>query len=204
MDTTAAQLFVVNLREILSASWEAEVPSEYLRLDETDVVDYSLLQADINHLPPADPLSDAFTLIMDQLLNLHLDNMLLGLNEIYKAYLGKINPKNQDRLTHRLISKLKLFFHYMTEKNFPYTEQVWEAMCSMAKPVGLFLVRNGLSPAASLFLEFMSIAGKQAARNDLNTRTLQHVFRVLELAVQEVQWEEMKSLLQNLRQNLEN
>ncbi|MGI6711564.1 MAG: hypothetical protein ACOX4L_02365 [Bacillota bacterium] len=203
MDTLSSRYFVGQLKEILNNPWEPQTQN-YLRLDNVNEIDLTELKNDAVNLPPADPLNEAFNLIIRQIQSMLLENVLFGLNEIYKAYLRNIDKNNQCNLTCRLTDHLYLLFIFITKNSFPFLEQVWEIICSMSKPVGLFLIKNGFSQGASYFIEFLACIGKQAARHSLNTRTLQHVFRMLELTAQDHHWEEMKSQLQNLRQNLEN
>ncbi|ATW23493.1 hypothetical protein [Candidatus Formimonas warabiya] len=203
MHKSGIQNFTATLKEILDDPWDLPETNDYIRLDTIGEVCPDHLLRD-NSLPPADPLVDAFNIIIEQAQNLFVDNITLGMNEILKAYLKKINPGNQSLLTSRVIEYVHLIFLFITKESFPYTEKIWEDMSAMAKPVGICLIRNNLTQASLLFFEFLAGLGKQAARTGLSTGTLQHGFRVWELNARDCSCTEVESLVRNLRQNLEN
>lgn len=203
MYESACQKFIQRIHEILNNPLDFPESNNYLKLDEINDISYDLLNEKANNLPPADPLKDAFNLILRQARVLHLDNLLLGLNELLKAYLKNINQKNQQQISDRVLQRIQLIFLFITKENFPYTEEVWESLSASAKPVGLFLLKNNFPEATKLYFEFMASMGKQAARKNLSTRTLQHVFRAWENAAQSQHWEKIASHARHLRQNLE-
>lgn len=203
MTQTKLQDFALHLKEILDESWDFTAGENYIRLDQINEVTKLSLNQD-NGLPGPDPLTNAFNLIILQAQNLYAENIVLGINEIFKTYLKKINQENQKMITHRVMECVKMLFLYVTEDNFPYKEKIWEAISSMAKPLGLYLIKEGYPVAAQTFFDFTAYLGKQASRKGLSTGTLQHAYRISELACRKYSYRELTSLLGNLRQNLEN
>lgn len=203
MKYTGLQKFTLHLQQTLNEPWDFTCPADYLRLDQIDEVNHDNLSRDTS-LPGPDPLIDAFNLIIDQARNLYIENIIFGINEIFKSYLKKINQENQKIVTIRVMDCLKMLFIFITENPFPYTEKIWEVISSMTKPIGLFLIKEGFLEAASVFFEFAASLGKLASRKGLSTGTLQHAFRISELACRNYAGEDLASLLRNLRQNIEN
>ncbi|MEL7564063.1 MAG: hypothetical protein AAGU27_04200 [Dehalobacterium sp.] len=203
MTHTGLQKFTLHLQQALSEPWEFTCPDNYIRLDQVNEVTEDNLN-EANGLPGPDPLVDAFNLIINQAQNLYTENIVFGINEIFKYYLKKLNQENQRIVTTRVMDCIKMLFLFITEDRFPYTEKIWEAISSMSKPVGLFLIKRKFTEAAPVFFEFAASLGKQASRKGLSTGTLQHAFRISELACRNTSGQELSSLVRNLRQNLEN
>ncbi|MDD2496880.1 MAG: hypothetical protein PHT78_08755 [Desulfitobacteriaceae bacterium] len=199
----ASQLFISHLREILQEPWEKANLGHFLHLSKTPEVTPENLLADKNSIPPSDPLTDACQTIIQQARELSLANTLNGINEIYKEYLRQVTLESQCSLTKSLTENLELVFLYIISDNFPYSQKTWEWISASAKPVALYLLKNDLPQAAAMYLEFLSRSGKLAAKKNLRTGTLQHVFRILELRTGDLNWKELTLKIKNLRQNLE-
>lgn len=198
-----SQKFICLIREALQSPWDQPQSVPYIQLDQIPEVSAEILARDQELIPQADPLSDACQMVLRQARNYSYTNTVFGINEIYKAYLQKLTVENQKQLTEKLTLHLEFIFPYVTGDEFPYTEKVWEWISASAKPVSSFLVKNNFRQAAFVFLEFIAVLGKQAARKNLSTGTLQHVFRILELKAEDYNWDELKLKIKNLRQNLE-
>lgn len=203
MTKTGLQNFTLHLQQVLAEPWEDTAPGSYLRLDQVDQVTLNALVQDQGK-PPTDPLIDAFNLIMEQAQSLFAENIVFGINEVFKTYLKKINPENQDNLTDRVLECMKMIFLFITEERFPYTEKIWEAMSAMIKPVGAFLIKERFTTSSIDFFQFAAFLGKHAARKGLSTGSLQHAFRIWELDARSCSCQDLQSLARNLRQNLEN
>ncbi len=201
MEKTDLKQFTSDLQKILNRPWNSP-DNHYIRLDQVKEVNRESLSKD-NGLPPTDPFIDAFNLIIEQAQNLFVDHINLGLNEVLKSYLKKINQENEQNLTSRVMECIRSIFVFISKDSFPYTEKIWGTLSSMAKPVGIFLIQNGFASASALFFEFIADLGKQAARQGLSTGTLQHGFRVWELNSRDNLIVDLESQLRNLRQNLE-
>jgi hypothetical protein len=202
MSDTDLHKFAVRLQQVLSKPWDFTGPKNYICLHHINEVTREMLNGDTG-CPEGDPLTDAFNLIIEQAQHLYAENIVLGINEILKTYLKRVNEENQKAITLRVMECLKLLFQFITGDNFPYTEKIWEAISLMTKPVGLFLIRERLFAACAVFFESAAFLGRQAARKGLSTGILQHAFRISELASRKASHPELASLLQNLRQNLE-
>ncbi|HHT64402.1 MAG: hypothetical protein ACOX4H_12420 [Bacillota bacterium] len=202
MAQESLQKFMLRLKQVLDEPWDLAGPKGYIHLKELDEVTREMLNRDTG-FTEANPLIDAFNLIIEQAQNLYAENIVFGINEIYKTYLKKISVESQVILTHRVMDCMKMLFQFFITDSFPYTERIWETFSSMTKPVGLFLIKEGFWAACPVFFESTALLGKQAARKGLSTGTLQHAFRISELTCRNLSHWELASLLQNLRQNLE-
>lgn len=203
MAPTGLHKFALQLQQVLNEPWDFTNPENYIHLDQVGEVTRDSLNQDTG-LPGVDPLVDAFNLIMEQAQNLYAENIVLGINEIFKAYLTKISESNQKKISLRVMDCMKMLFQFIMGDSFPYTEKLWEDMCFMTKPVGLFLIKEGYFEACSIFFESAAFLGKQASRKGLSTGILQHSFRIAELACRNSSCPDLVPTLQNLRRNLEN
>jgi hypothetical protein len=195
--------FTHNLRQTLEAPWDFSSSQNYLRLDQISAVTRQDLINDIG-TPTKDPLMESLHLLVEEGQYYRVENIVLGLNEVFKSYLKNITLENQEIITRRFLEFLHLFFIFLTENCFPYTEKMWEVISAMIKPTGLFLIKEKFITAIPIFFESVALLGKQASRKGLSTGALQHGFRISELFCRNYGGQEECALIQNLRQNLEN
>lgn len=158
--------FAQHLQMVMSEPWDFTQPENYIFLNQVNEVTRDDLTKDTG-LPRVDPLIDAFNLIIEQAQNLYVENIVFGINEIYKTYLKKINQENQKVVSQRVMECIKMLFQFITEDSFPYKEKIWEGISSMTKPVGLFIINEGFLEACPVFFESTACLGKQASRKGL-------------------------------------
>lgn len=203
MNYRSSQTFIIYLRQVLNGPQPEIESGSFLRLDHVREISPAELAADNSALPPPDPVADAYHLIVSQFKYLNIDNLILGVNELMKNYLKNINHTNQQCFTEKNMDRIVLLFLLATEENHPFSEKLWEYLSASTKPVGLFLMEQELSEAFSLYIQFMGTIGKRAARKNLSTGSLQHVFRILEARTAQKSWKEACFQIKNIRQNLE-
>ncbi|WP_089612229.1 hypothetical protein [Dehalobacterium formicoaceticum] len=203
MTESSLQQFTLRIQQTLTAPWDFTCLQNYLRLDQVGEATRQALNDD-SGIPAKNPLMEAFNLLIEEGQNYRIENIILGINEVFKSYLKNLTSENQDGVTQHFLEFLKMFFIFLTEDCFPYTEKMWEVISTMIKPTGLFLIKESFTTAIPTFFECTALLGKQASRRDLSTGTLQHAFRIAELACRNSGNQEGCTLIQNLRQNLEN
>ncbi|WP_028306903.1 hypothetical protein [Desulfitibacter alkalitolerans] len=150
-----------------------------------------------------DPLSEAFCLIINELNRNKLDKGKMGINELLKFYLRKVQKDNQVGCTHLFMTRIKYIFLYSLLDSFPFTELLWRYMCKCIQPVGFYLLEKQLNEACLIYSDYISIIGKTAARHGLPTDKLQHFLRMTEVKALEVGLDKLAGHVKNHRHNIE-
>lgn len=195
--------FITNLRQILSQiNPDAIEQTNYVNLPECDEQAQlpDLLKLDS---PPADPLIEAFHLILDAAAKGQVDLVKYGMNEICKAYLRIVNEENEKTLSVYFFKRLELIFQRCMMSDFPYPNEVWNYLGGCINTVGLFLLEQHLQVGAKELLQIFYHMGKSAGHRGLQTDSTQGYFRVLENKALEKGFEGLAANAKNFRFNLE-
>ncbi|KUO53595.1 MAG: hypothetical protein APF76_12365 [Desulfitibacter sp. BRH_c19] len=185
----------------VSPDSEDNMKTAYLDLAEC----YKLLEDDLSRSEklPFEPLSEAFALIVNGLNRNSLDNTKIGINELLKFYLRKIQKANQEKCTHLFLIRINCVFVYSLLPSFPFTDMLWQYICKCIQPVGFYLLEKQLTEACLIFSDYIAIMGKIAAREGLPTDKLQHYLRMTETKALEIGLDQLAGHVKNHRHNLE-
>ncbi|MEW6623949.1 MAG: hypothetical protein AB1420_12615 [Bacillota bacterium] len=155
-------------------------------------------------LPDSDyPLGEVSLLITRAINHNYLDKIKIGLNELLKGYLRKLEKDNQANCTHLFISRVKETFQHTLLPSFPHTEEVWLYLCKCLQPVGYYLLENGYIEASVHLADYVAAMGKTAAKKGLHTDKIQQFFRMIELKAMEMGLEHLSGHVKNHRHNIE-
>ncbi len=189
--------------EVSSDGDDKNTGAAYLDLAER----YKLLVEDLtvseDDTLPFEPLSEAFSLIVSELNRNNLDKGKIGINEILKFYLRKINKSNQEKCTHLFLIRIKYVFVYSLLPSFPFTDMLWQYICKCIQPVGFYLLDKQFAEACLIFSDYIANIGKIAAHEGLPTDKIQHYLRMTETKALEVGLDQLAGHVKNHRHNLE-
>lgn len=196
-------LFITNIRQILTQiNQDTFAQTTYVNLAEC--CDQAELRDWFNHdTPPADPLIDAFHLILEAAAKSQVDLIKYGVNEICKSYLQLVTLENEKIISIYYFKRLELIFQRCLMRDFPYPNEVWNYLGGCINTVGLFLLEQQLQLGTKELLQTFYHMGKSAALRGLQTASTQGYFRVLENKALEKGFEGIAASAKNFRFNLE-
>lgn len=196
--------FVRQLKSILS-----ELPpvttlqqADYLDLGNLDNP-RSLAQKLSSEELPYNPLAEALDIILLKVHFCQVDKVKLGINELLKSYLQKVNDQEEKIVTHLYLSQLDLVFRRCLAGDFPYDQEIWDYLGSCLNTTGLHLISLGFETATRQLLEVFFHLGKLAAQKGLQTSTTQGHLRVLEAGAVSQGYPDLAASAKNFRFNLE-
>jgi hypothetical protein len=195
--------FASAIQELLSRPFSLEKDGEYLDLAQISSINKELLLKKVNIPPQPNPIAEAVSLVIETMKGCHLTRTKIGINEILKTYLLIINHENEKECTELFSGYLYEIYLYSLQKNYPYTDLLWNYLSNCFHVVSLYLVEAGYVEGCKIFLQQIATMGKMAAQKGLHTSSIQHFLHTLELKAQELGFTEFAAVAKNHRFNLE-
>lgn len=195
-------LFVGKLQEILDQSPCLD-NSRYLDLTRTVETTRELLQNEAKKPPLSDPLIRVLGLILESMDNGPFEMTRLGINELLKSYLVRVNGENEAACTRCYLDCIYQLYLYSLLDSYPYTELFWESLSRCFDPVSRYLIENKLIHSCEVFLIKVSSMGKRAALKGLHTSSIQHYLHNIEIWAREEGFPDLADSARNHRFNLE-
>jgi len=195
--------FTRKIHEILSRPFCMPKSSKYLDLAEISDFNKIHLEESISILPDEDPIAEATFLIIQSMKDFHLAQTKIGVNELLKAYLKIIDTEHEEECTEIFSNYIFEIYLYSLQKNYPYTDLLWNYLSNCFHVVSQYLLENGYIKGCEIFLQKIATMGKTAAQKGLHTSSIQHFLHTLELRAKELDYNELAAVAKNHRFNLE-
>lgn len=195
-------LFVWKLQEILDQPLCLDNP-RYLDLSVTKEATKELLQNAANQPPLSDPLIRVLGLILETMTKGPFELTRLGVNELLKSYLSRVQKENEAPCTRCYLDCIYQLYLYSLLEHYPYPDLFWESLSRYFDAVSRYLIENKLADSCEIFLKKVSAMGKFAALKGLPTSSLQHFLHNIEIWAREEGFPELADSARNHRFNLE-
>lgn len=195
--------FVAKLQSILAEPLCLEGNPRYIDLSRDNQVDDDGLHSSLAELPPSDPLIKALTVILQSMERGPFDLTRLGINELLKSYLFRVDETNQENCTHCYLNCIYQLYLFGLLENYPYTDLFWEFLSLCFDTVSKYLIEHKLDRGCQVFLNKVSTMGKWAAQKGLHTSSIQHFLHNMEIWAREEGFSELADSAKNHRFNLE-
>lgn len=197
-------VFVRELQEILAA-----VPAGqdhafvYLDISQSCEIDETKLHESMGQLPPGDPLVKALGRVLSTMKEGPFELTRLGINELIKSYLYRVNKENQEPYTHAYLNCIQQIYLTGAAGNYPFIDLLWEYLSRIFHTVSIFLLDRYLVQACRIFLSKVSSMGRSAAQRGLPTSSIQHFLYNMEIRAHEEGFAELARTAKSHRFNLE-
>lgn len=179
-----------------------EKQEEYLDISQITRADEEALRTAKGRLPPPDPLVHALAMILETMKNSPFALTRLGINELLKSFLYRVNAENQEACSEKYLSSVYEIFLSML-KDYPFEELLWEYLSQCFDTISKYLIARRLAKGCQVFLDKVALMGKAAAGHGLHTSSIQHFLHNLEVKAREEGFEELADSAKNHRFNLE-
>lgn len=195
--------FTHKIKEILARPLCLKNSNKYLDLAQVSDIKEINLNESKDVTPDDDPIAEATYLIIETMRDCNLTLTKIGVNELLKAYLGLINSEHEKECTELFSDYLLEIYLYSLQKDYPYTDLLWNYLSNCFHIVSQYLLENGYIEGCEIFLQQIAAMGKAAAQKGLHTSTIQHFLHTLELRAKELGYPELAAAAKNHRFNLE-
>jgi len=195
--------FASTIRELLSQPFCLPKDSNYLDL--AQVADFNKIDLEKQiHIPPEpNPIAEATFLIIQSMKECNLAQTKIGANELLKAYLHVINKDHEEECSELFANYLFEIYLYSLQKNYPYTDLLWNYLSNCFHIVSQYLLEAGYVRGCEIFLQQIAAMGKTAAQKGLHTSSIQHFLHTLEFRAGELGYTDLAAAAKNHRFNLE-
>jgi len=195
-------LYVEKLQKFLDQPLCLDNP-RYLDLSVTKEVNKEVLQNAAKQRPLSDPLIRALGLILETMTKGPFELTRLGVNELLKSYLVRVQKENETACTRCYLDCICQLYLYSLLEHYPYTDLFWECLSQYFDTVSRYLIENKLTDSCEVFLKKVSAMGKCAAQKGLHTSSVQHFLHNMEVWAREEGFPELADIARNHRFNLE-
>jgi len=195
--------FTKEIQEILAKPLCLPKSGRYLDLAQVSDFTKVHLEESLGILPDEDPIAEATFLIIQSMKEYHLAQTKIGINELLKAYLKLINTEHEEECTDLFADYIFEIYLYSLQKDYPYTDLLWNYLSNCFHIVSQYLLENGYIKGCEIFLQKIAAMGKTAAQKGLHTSSIQHFLHTLELRAKELDYNELAAIAKNHRFNLE-
>jgi len=195
--------FASTIRELFSQPFCSPLEGNYLDLAQVTDLNKIDLEKKIHILPEPNPIAEATFLIIQSMKECHLTQTKIGVNELLKAYLNVINKDHEKECSEVFSDYLFEIYLYSLQKNYPYTDLLWNYLSNCFHVVSQYLLESGYVRGCEIFLQQIAAMGKTAAQKGLHTSSIQHFLHTLELRAGELGYSDLAAAAKNHRFNLE-
>ncbi|PKM90682.1 MAG: hypothetical protein CVU87_01590 [Firmicutes bacterium HGW-Firmicutes-12] len=175
----------------------------YVDLATNQRIEFDLLSVDENYLPPNDPLIQVLAIILQTMQEGPFEFTRLGVNELLKSYLRRVNTDNEQSCTLCYLECIYQLSLYGLLENYPYTNFFWDYLCKCFDTISKYLIEYSLVFACQVFLYKVSVMAKDAAQKNLHTSSIQHLLHNIEIWARAEGYYELADDAKNKRFNLE-
>lgn len=195
--------FTKEVQSILSRPLCLPRSGKYLDLAQISDFNKICLEESAGFLPEEDPIAEVTFLIIQSMKEFHLAQTKIGINELLKAYLRIITTDHEEECTELFSDYIFEIYLYSLQKNYPYTDLLWNYLSNCFHVVSQYLLEKGYIKGCEIFLQKIATMGKTAAQKGLHTSSIQHFLHTLELRAGELGYTELAAVAKNHRFNLE-
>lgn len=197
--------FIQNLRRIFQDYERLEQKeTRYLDLGTLSECDQEQLLQSRDSLPVENPLSCAFSEIINALQKGQLALAKMGINELLQLFLSQTKHDSSNGLTREMfLEQLSLIVLYITQEGFPYEHYFFEYLLRCYQPVCSFLLSQQREKEIDSFMEHLTTVGKIAAQRQLDTCSIHHLLRNIETFAWEKQLKDLAAKARDNRHTLE-
>lgn len=205
MENESIKDFVEKIHEILNSETDYfyKNDAEYIDLAVKNKVTLNEIRASWDKYPDTNPLDIVFNLIINSLKANEITKAKIGINEIMKFYILRVNDNSSEKISREVWHSLYLVAVFIAQDNYIYKQQIWKYMTQCCRPVCSYLLDENLKIPIEIFIEYIVKIGRLASVEELDTSDIQHILRNIEIQAEEKNWENISNSSKEKRHNLE-
>lgn len=203
MDTSSTGDFVKEIRAYFEAKKEPEVQGEYLDLGEISECTPEQLLDSGSLLPRENPVYIAFLKIVRALQEKAIIHAKLGINELLRQYLLGVRTSPGSCSSETFLEHLYLIVLFFTQENYPYQQYFYDYLIKCYHAVCAFLLAEPKEEEIEGFVKHIAGIGKIAAQKQMDTSSIQHLLRNIEVFAGKQKLKDIASKAKDSRHNLE-